>query len=176
MRPGPDRQTAPPGTSDTNAPTTSAHALQPLIQHINAPSPPLFEQDHSQFSLALRTLNVRLTAGSLLILFGDFADLQQTDLKLLRALSARHSVTALHIIDPIERAVPGQGSYAIWQEQQAATTTLDCNNPIARNAANRQLEQGLSDIENLFTQAGVAYERIDSNRNYLQTTQARTGI
>jgi uncharacterized protein (DUF58 family) len=143
--------------------------LQPVVQHINAPCPPITVQDSNQLNQALRLLNVRLTPGCLVILISDFSDLDEGDVAFLNALANKHTLAAIRIIDPIESGLPAHGKYNIEQAENLPHLTLDCNDPEQLQAYNLLLEQRGQQIEMLFKQSGGHFKKVFSDNDYHKT-------
>jgi len=145
---------------------SSTANVQPLIQHIMAPCPPLVDKPDDQLNQALRLLNVRLQPGSLIVMVSDFADLSETYSSTLNALTNKHAVAAVHIVDPIEARLPQQGQYNIVQQANQSIVKIDCDNPNTQQQLSSNLQGRMHDIQTQLKQCRVQFKQVFSDEGF----------
>lgn len=149
-------------------PSQNMNALQPLIEKLIAPAPPLISNAANlQFDVMLRQLAQRLSSGSIIILISDFHDLNQNLLGTLHTLASHHTVVARHIIDPLEEKLPQQGKYQVTSQQAGTVQVLDCENASFRFQYETAMKKKMEGIENQLVQAGIHYQRCPSDQNII---------
>ncbi len=151
---------------------SSNTSFQPLIQHICSPCPPLSEQQDSiddQLAQNLRLLKTRLAPGCLIIVISDFIDIKHADLNILNALTGQHTVSTLHIVDPIEKTLPTQGQYQILNPHDDSVIPLNCSNAGNQQQLQDSMRSRLEDIEQQLTQSQTLYQQVDSTDELLPT-------
>lgn len=155
---------------------TSSLDLQTLQQHIIAPCTPAATPAHEpQLDAVLRQLSVRCQPGCLIFIISDFRDLHANSSATLAALSAAHRVSALHIIDPVEAALPEHGIFDLIDNDIAPIQRVDCNNASTRHAIDSALQASLQATERLLTQHDLHYRRIYSDENLLDSNPVTHG-
>jgi len=142
---------------------SSTANIQPLIQDITAPCPPMLDKPDNQLSQALRLLNVRLQPGSLIVMVSDFADLSDNDTSTLNALADKHALAAVQVVDPIEASLPGQGQFNILQQHNQTIVQVDCNNTNTQQQVSAELQARLSDIQTQLKQCRVQLKQVYSD-------------
>ena len=142
---------------------SSTANIQPLIQDIIAPCPPMLDKPDNQLSQALRLLNVRLQPGSLIVMVSDFADLSDNDTSTLNALADKHALAAVQVVDPIEASLPGQGQFNILQQHNQTIVQVDCNNTNTQQQVSAELQARLSDIQTQLKQCRVQLKQVYSD-------------
>ena len=140
--------------------------LNPLLQQVNAPAPPITDIANVQLNQVLRLLNVRLSPGCLIILISDFSDLTASDATYLSSLADKHTLAAVHIIDPIEAKLPDKGFYNIAQETTQSILPLNCNDPSLHQLIDNKLQERLQEIKGLLKQSGVQYKLAYSDEDF----------
>lgn len=102
-------------TPEWFSPAVGEVPLQPFIQSLVSPCPPLgFETTQPAYEDCLQQLILRLPAGSFVLLISDFSDLNpDTATPLLHQLATRHTLNAIQILDPIEQRLPTSGDFLI---------------------------------------------------------------
>ncbi len=145
----------------------SNSGFQPLIEHIVSSCPPLEDKTNDQFTKSLRLLKARLAPGCLIILVSDFIDLTTSDLSTLNGLSNQHTVSALHIVDPIEKTLPNQGQFQILNPDDDSIIDLNCTAPGTKKYYQDQLQTRLEQIEQQLKQSQVLYQQVDSSSELL---------
>lgn len=149
-------------------PARSTVALQPLLQQLISPCPPFsVAPATNELIPALRQLQVQLAAGCIILLISDFRDLDAAHLPILCALAQTHTVLAYHVLDPIEEALPTHGQYPIADSHNATTHYLQCDNPQYRLQYSETLHQQHTRIQHWLTQAGIRYQHILANQNFI---------
>ena len=146
---------------------SSNTGFQPLIEHICSPCPPLEDKANDQFTKSLRLLKARLAPGCLIIILSDFIDLTASDLSTLNGLSNQHSVYALHMVDPIEKTLPNQGHFQIFNTLDDSITDLNCSQPGTKNQFQDRLRSRLDQIKQQLKQSQVLYQQVDSSSELL---------
>lgn len=155
---------------------TSSLDLQTLQQHIIAPCTPISTDAHeSQLDAVLRQLRVRCQPGCLIFIISDFRDLHANSSATLAALSAQHMVSALHIVDPVEAALPEHGIFDLIDNDMAQIQRVDCNNASKRHSIDSTLQDTLLATEQLLTQHNLHYRRIYSDEDLLNSNQLSYG-
>ena len=97
----------------------------------------------------------------------DFIDLTRSDLSTLNALSNHHTVSALHIVDPIEKTLPDQGRFQILNPEDNSVFDLNCAQPGIQKQYQAQLHTRLESIEQQLKQSQVLYQQVDSSAELL---------
>ncbi len=89
-------------------PVMGETAMEPLIQSLLDPCPPLaFQDDQLPLEEILQLLLQRLSPGCFLLLLSDFSDLDvDSAASVLHQLSKAHSIRAIQILDPVEQELP----------------------------------------------------------------------
>lgn len=152
-------------------PVENINTLQPLIEQIIAPAPPLFtQQDNDSLNFILRELIERLSSGSIVILISDFYDLDNDMLNSLYTLVSNHTVIAKHIIDPLEMNLPEHGKFQVTAQQNATTLTLNCNDNTFRQKYRAKMKQQQEHIENQLVKTGVIYQLCTSDEDIINET------
>jgi len=146
---------------------SSNTSFQPFIQHICSPCPPLADTQNNLLTQNLRLLKARLSPGCLIVLISDFIDLQKTDINILNALAGEHSVTTIHIVDPIEKELPKQGQFQILNPSNESLIQLNCENPNTKASFQQRLKEKLDNIEQQLIQGQAHYQQIDSSGDFL---------
>ena len=149
---------------------SSSTSFQPLIQHICSACPPLPDHADDQLAQNLRLLKTRLAPGCLIIVVSDFIDLKQADLNILSALSSQHTVSTLHIVDPIEKTLPKQGQFQILNAEDDSLIQLNCSNSSSREYYQTILQARLDNIEQQLKQSKTLYQQVDSTAELLTTS------
>ncbi len=149
---------------------SSSTSFQPLIQHICSACPPLPDRADDQLAQNLRLLKTRLAPGCLIIVISDFIDLKHADLNILNALSSQHTVSTLHIVDPIEKTLPTKGQFQILNAEDDSLIQLNCSNSNSREHYQNILQTRLDNIEQQLTQSKTLYQQVDSTTELLSTT------
>ena len=83
--------------------TASDDLIAPLLNELTQESA---EKSDLYFSEILPHLGRTLKTGASLILFSDFHDIGEKDLKLLGQLASKNTITLVHIYDNLERTLP----------------------------------------------------------------------
>lgn len=149
-------------------PEKDINNLQPLIEDIIAPAPPIAEQPEDDcFNLVLRQLGARAAAGSIIVVLSDFHNLSADVLGSFYILTKKHSVIGKHIIDPIELELPVTGKYQVAAQQNQSRRLLDCDDNNIRQQYQEKTKRWQKEIENKLTHAGVNYQVCMSNDNNL---------
>jgi len=149
---------------------SSSTSFQPLIQHICSPCPPFTPQHdtvNDELSQNLRLLKTRLAPGCLIIILSDFIDLRHSDLNILNALANQHTVSAIHIVDPVEKTLPEQGQFQILNPDDDSVISLNCSNTRSKQQLQDRLQSRLNDIEQQLTQSQALYQQVDSSAELL---------
>ncbi len=149
-------------------PVRSTVAVQPLLQQLISPCPPFsVASAANELIPALRQLQVQLAAGCIILLISDFRDLAEAHLPILCALAQKHTVLAYHILDPIEITLPIHGQYPIADSRNATTHYLQCENNQYRLQYAETMQQQHTQTQRWLTQAGIRYQRILANQNFI---------
>lgn len=149
-------------------PSQDTYSLQPFIDKLISPAPPIMrENDNQQLDILFNQLAQRLPKGCIIILISDFHDLKKDMLGTLHTLASRHTVIARHVIDPLEENLPQHGKYQVTPHLDAALITLDCDNHNLRQQYENTMQQRLVDIENHIIKAGVAYHRCSADKDII---------
>jgi len=141
------------------------HSTQTLIEQLVAPCPPLMhtaEKQTRQLDETLDLLAVQLSAGSLIFIFSDFLDYQDSMNNRLLALGQQHTVIAHHIIDIAETELPPQGHYLIQDSGSNSTIDLNCSEPHVRKSQQQILQQHIEKVKSALQIAQIQYQRIDT--------------
>ena len=153
-------------------PAHNLNALQPLIQEIIAPAPPILDQtEKDNFNIILSQLVARLSAGSIIVIVSDFYDLKNDMLGTLHTLASNHTVIAKHIIDSMEQSLPEHGKYQVTSHQNIDIVTLDCDDTTLRHQYQLKMTQQQENIEKLLTQTGVNYQLCLSDEDIINESQ-----
>lgn len=157
-------------------PHRDMQSLLPLIQHINAGVRPSAQAPGTSCSLsqAIRTLQVRLLPGSIVIFCSDFADLQFTDRAVLANLAQRHSVLALQISDPAEQRLPAQTDYLFYDPVRAQRFAVNAHNRAVFTSAQQILSHRQQQIQTILSQSGIACQPISTTDEFPAIEPART--
>lgn len=140
-------------------PAQDSNALQPLIEDIIAPAPPLENNsNHDSFNFILRQLASRATAGSIIILLSDFHHLSTNVPGSLFTLTKKHRVTGIHILDSIELELPIHGNYQVVEKQGKEPWLLECDDNNFRLQYKNNTHQWRQHVEQLLTQSGASYQ------------------
>ncbi len=154
---------------------SSSTSFQPLIEHMTSSCPPFpTEQDkaNDQFTKSLRLLKARLAPGCLIIILSDFIDLTQSDLSTLHALANQHTVSALHIVDPVEKTLPGQGKFQILNPEDDSVIDLNCAHSGLKKQYQERLSSRLEEIEQQLKQNQVLYQQVDSSTELITSAES----
>lgn len=151
-------------------PAKELRTLNPLIEGIIAPAPPLHSMSAEKagtdnLHIILRQLVSRATPGSIIILLSDFLNLSQEVQGSLHLLTRKHHVIAKHIADPIELELPVSGSYQVVAQPGQQEKVLDCNDENIRQQYQHKAEQWQQGIKEKLSRAGVNYELCMSNKS-----------
>jgi len=152
---------------------SSNTSFQPLIEHMCSPCPPFSQQqdrDNDQLAQNLRLLKTRLAPGCLIIILSDFIDLKLSDLNILNALSNQHTVSTMHIVDPIEKTLPAQGQFQILNPEDNSVIQLNCSQAGNQKHYQHSLQSRLAEIEQKLTQSQSLYQQVDSTTELLPTS------
>jgi uncharacterized protein (DUF58 family) len=153
---------------------SSSTAIQALQQHITAPCPPATQEvTEPQLDNVLRHLKIRCQPGCLIFIISDFHDLSAAANTTLAALSAEHTVSALHIIDRVEAALPTTGMLNLQEHSSGQIRHIDCDNEASRQQMNQRLQESLTKIKHLLTQHDMHYRCVHADSNLLTTEQLR---
>jgi len=149
---------------------SSNSRFQPLIEHICSPCAPFSAQQekaNDQFTQSLRLLKARLAPGCLIVILSDFIDLSPSDMNTLNALANQHTVSALHIVDPMEKTLPCQGQFQILNPENDSVFDLNCASAVAKQHFQDQLQTRLENIEQQLKQSQLLYQQVDSSAELL---------
>lgn len=147
---------------------SSEHALQPLQQHIIAPCPPMqTTSDDTQLESALRNLKARCVPGCFIFIISDFSDIRLLSSSTLAALCAEHTISALHVVDQVEQALPEHGVFNLTNPGSDQVLNIDCDNQRSRSEMNQSLQQSLHDIEQTLRQYKLHYRQISAQQDLL---------
>lgn len=149
-------------------PARDLSGLQPLIENIIAPAPPIIDQPaNDSFNLVIRQLATKATPGSIILLLSDFHNISSQMPTSLYELTKKHRVIAKHIVDPIELQLPEQGKYQVAEKTSSEPHLLECDNANFRQNYQSIASQWQADIEKQLIQSGVSYQLCQSNENSL---------
>ena len=149
-------------------PTRSNVGIQPLLQQLISPCPPCsVPVATNELIPSLRQLQVQLAAGCIILLISDFRELDESHLPILCALAQSHTVLAYHVLDPIEETLPEHGQYPVADPQTLTTHYLQCENHPYRLRYEETLRQQHAQTQLRLTQAGIRYQRIRANQNFI---------
>lgn len=100
---------------DWYPPALGEAATQAFLQSLASGCPPLdFGSDQPEFEESLHGLSHRVPSGCFVLLVSDFSDLDpDRAMGSLHRLAAQHTVTAIQILDPVERQLPTGGDFLI---------------------------------------------------------------
>ena len=156
---------------------SSEHGLQPLQQHMIAPCPPVqTKAEDTNLESALRNLKARCLPGCFIFIISDFSDIRSLSSSTLAALCSEHTVSALHIIDQAEQAMPDHGVFNLTDPDSDQIIHVDCNNQHSRREMNASLQQSLHDVEQTLKQYKLHYRQVSAQLDLLAedgTTNAR---
>ena len=141
---------------------SASNGFHELIQHMRSATPPLAESGHGLLSQCLRILNARINPGCLIIIISDFIDLDESILNSLSTLAAQHTISTIHIVDPIERQLPHKGHFHVQNPKDGSLISLDCNQAGNKAKLEQQLQARLSSIEQQLTRHQTFYQQIAS--------------
>jgi len=147
----------------------SASGSQPLIQHICSACPPMADTQNDLLTQNLRLLKVRLVPGSFIVLISDFIDLRDSDTSTLNALSSEHTVSTLHIVDPIEKTLPKQGQFQILNSNNNAIFNLNTTQKHSATGLQQRMWERLNNIEQQLKQSQTLYQQVDSSTDFLSS-------
>lgn len=148
-----------------------------LVRAAIAACPPLDEASRSKpsWTALCRSLNASLPIGARIILLSDFARVAETDGPVLRALAARHDVSAIQILDAAENELPDVGVMRFVDRARDLTGWLDTRSATIReafrvNAAARHEQQ-----RRIFDRAGIALVRCMTQDDATEVWQSLQG-
>lgn len=132
-------------------------ALQTFLQSVTAPCPPLpFEHDQPDLAESLQLLMHRLPEGSFVVLLSDFADFDpDAAMQLLPQLTARHTVQAYQILDPVERRLPVNGDFLIEDGASPRPLRIDGRDGLQQTSYVETFEERRAKLADCFTQCGI---------------------
>lgn len=136
-------------------PAVTDISAQHFIQALNQPCPPVdFGQAQPGLEAALQQLLQRLPEGSFVLLLSDFLDLD-TDaaMPLLQQLSARYSLRAVQVLDPVERQLPQTGDFLIEDGSAAAPLRIGAGDEMRQYATLFSKEQ--EKLRDCFDSCGI---------------------
>ncbi len=131
-------------------PTAGRSGRLALVAHLNAAVRESREASGTDLPLALRTARRLVTRASLLIVVSDFL-VEPAWLKEVRALSERHEVMAVRVVDPRELEIPDIGVVCFEDPETGRQLEVDTSDGRLRTrfeqAAARQREQFAEDVK-----------------------------
>lgn len=159
----------------------SEHALQPLIEHLVSPCPPVPEttrttNNKSLLGESLDLLAVQLSAGNLVFMYSDFIDYQTSMDNQLHALGNQHTVIANHILDISETDLPPRGHYLIQQGNSSDTVNLNCADNNQRETQQQQLHVHFDRIKHAMQTAHITYRRLTASDELVKPLKPNDAI
>ena len=141
-----------------------------LIAAMNKPCPPQpVPAQNAALLHALRVMQNTLIRGTQVYLVSDFMDLDQTCQAVLAHLAAQHEVSAIHVTDPVELQLPQAGKLRLTSTAAVAPREVDTADPGLASQFQHAAQQHLSRCESLLRGAGVAYARLMSSTDTLES-------
>lgn len=140
-------------------------ALENLLQRANRACPPITDDGEDAWTQVLTTLHRRLPAGAEVVLLSDFNRLGGEHDIALRQLGRHCDARALHIIDPIEQALPAAAStlQLCWGGRHLDVFSTDRS----QDELTCQLRHWRERLRQRFLLAGMDYRAIASNEQAL---------
>ncbi len=139
-------------------PTAGRSGRLALVAHLNAVARKAHEGAGTNLPLALRTARRLITRASLLIVVSDFL-VEPAWLKEARALTERHELLAVRVVDPRELEIPDIGVVCFEDPETGRQLEVDTADRRLRErfrqAAARQREQFAADVGRA---RGVSFE------------------
>jgi len=141
------------------------HAIQPLLEAIAAPCPPLpFESTGETLHQVLSQLDLRWPDGSFILLISDFMDLKaETSIALLRRLADKHTVQAIQIIDPAEDRLPEMHHLVLDNPDSDQPLIIDSKDANRQSAYIDAFNVQQESIRSCFTQCHIPLYRCYTN-------------
>lgn len=148
-------------TADWLAPALGEVALQNLLESLAAPCPPLpFADDQLDLGESLQLLLHRLPGGSFIVLISDFADLEaDSAMPLLSELSARHSLRAVQILDPVELRLPATGEFLIEDGAAGQPLRIDGRDELQQARYAQAVAERQAQLAACFERCGIPFRR-----------------
>jgi len=114
----------------------------------------------------------RISHRALIIVVSDFLlpDLQWEHT--LRAVTAKHDVTAVQITDPKELVLPDAGRVCLQDPETGAQVVLNTSNSAVRRLYEDRIEQHQQTVEQVFRRCGVDLLRAQTGDNYVPALKA----
>ncbi len=148
---------------------TDEHQLQAFLQHVSRQSHPVpFHRQQASLKDALQQVQLHLGAGNILILLGDFHDLDKECETSLYSLACMHEVIACHIYDPAEMQLPDSGRLSFLDESSGELCDLDSTNQIVKAAFSESCRKQHEQIRNRLQQTGCFLNLASTEQDILE--------
>jgi len=133
------------------------HAIQPLLEAIAAPCPPLpYESSGEALHQVLSQLDLRWADGSFVLLISDFMDLKaDQSIALLRRLAEKHTVQAIQIIDPAEDRLPEMHHLMLEDPGRDQPLIIDSKDTARQSAYRKAFTEQQATIQACFSQCQI---------------------
>lgn len=153
--------------------TGEAGAL-PLVRAALSACPPLADDagDIRSFTALCRALDARLPSGARVVFLSDFARIAESDVHALRALAARHEVSAIQILDAAECDLPEVGLMRFADLASGAAGWLDTRAAPVREEFRATAAARHEQQRKIFERAGIALTRCMTHDDVFDIWQA----
>lgn len=150
-------------------------AVFDLVNAMVKPCPPLTRMRKNRDDInkknepgigdVLAKLCVVLTPGTIVYLFSDFIDLDETHRSHLMQLASQHDVKAIQILDPAEQSLPAAGKLRLQPLTEAnntitTTALIDTNDPRITSRYQDVAMKYLQRHRALFRSLGITYRQV----------------
>ena len=145
-----------------------------FLNELIAPCPPLaFDASQPKINESLHLLAEKVPTGSVLILISDFTDLDTNhSIALLNQLALRHSVTAMHIQDPVERELPATTDMQIDDPGREEPIRIDGRDAEKLSMYTRSIQQRNSELSTTFQQCGIPFSHCSTEVDSVSCIEA----
>lgn len=126
------------------------------------PAPPCRGTGEPGLAETLARLSRVLVPGTEIRLISDFADLDEACRTLLWQLSREHQLTAVHLVDPAEVALPSAGRLRLVEAETDAGIRIDTGDPALVSGYRRDALAYLQQRQDFFTGLGIPYRRLST--------------
>ncbi|WP_127716935.1 DUF58 domain-containing protein [Halobacteriovorax sp. HLS] len=125
------------------------------------------ERLENRFSYYLPKLENLTTQNSLLVLISDFYRIDDQSLSILRRLSSKNQVVALHVYDPLEHKLEDEVDFVISDGQEVAHLSKRTDSEIHRKF-NSFKESRLAQVKKKVASFGIKFYEFNTNDDILE--------